>query len=64
MKIPKPAFDIPNIHGSLKQDYLSGKLSLEEVADEYRRAGHYPYTMTLRKAADLMGVPYIEPKAH
>lgn len=59
----RPAFDLPNIHKSLKRDYLSGRLSLDEVANEYRRSGHHPYTMTLRKAAELMGVPFKDQNA-
>jgi hypothetical protein len=36
----KPAFDVPNIHQSLKQRFQAGEITLEEVAREYHRSGH------------------------
>lgn len=53
----KVPFNIPNIHESFKRDYLSGAMTLDQVAQLYREHGHCTYTMTLQKAADLMGVP-------
>lgn len=38
-KLPNGAFDIPDIITSLKQDYLAGKLSIEDVAVELNKAG-------------------------
>lgn len=45
---PKPrnadgSFNIPSIHESLKRDYENGELTLEQVAEEYFKAGHTTY---------------------
>ena len=55
-KLPNGAFDIPDIKTSLKNDYLQGKLTAEEVAKELHKAGWKTYVPDEDEALKMIHV--------
>ena len=55
-KLPNGAFDIPDIKTSLKNDYLQGKLTAEEVAEELHKAGWKSYVPDEDEALKMIHV--------
>lgn len=56
IKAGKAPFDIPNILNSLKRDYESGEITLEEAAKELYAANWIPRMNDLEKTKRLLGI--------